>query len=51
MNECCGRCRYNRYLKKDGSGQGDFACMNDESEYFGVETLYDDACEEWEEKD
>lgn len=41
--ECCGTCRWHR---KDI--EGDWVCMNDESDYFTDWTEYDYHCEEWE---
>ena len=46
-NECCGTCKYNRY----GGEVADFECVCKESEAYGLQTAYDDFCEEWEKKD
>ena len=43
--ECCGTCIYN---KKNDS---DFCCSNEESESYGLSTMYDDCCEDYEEKE
>ena len=45
MNEVCGTCKWN--CRSDG----EYCCGNDESENYGVPTLYDDSCEDWEEKE
>lgn len=44
--ECCGTCCYN---KKDWQTK-EFCCGNEDSENYGLQTFYDDGCEDWEEK-
>lgn len=46
----CGVCEYNRPTLKNGKLCG-FHCGNEESDYYGCGTAYDDKCEEWEEKE
>lgn len=43
----CGTCKYNHYSCREGH----FTCDNDDSEYYGLETDYDDYCIDAEEKD
>lgn len=47
--KCCGTCRYNKPSWETGKLTG-YSCDNDESDYYGVSTFYDDSCEEYEEK-
>lgn len=51
MNEerWCGNCRYN---KRDWTNREnlDFYCSNEDSDAYGCNTLYEDGCDEWEEK-
>lgn len=44
-NEVCGTCHYH---KRDGDFPDDWICVNEDSDYVGDYTLYDDTCEEWE---
>ena len=45
--ECCGTCKHSRFDRE----LNDFACHNEESEYYGIETGYEEpACEEYEER-
>lgn len=46
MCAVCGTCLYNRWEGKDT-----FSCGNEESDNYGVQTFYDDTCEEWGEKE
>lgn len=46
----CGTCRYNRRTD-EGHGFQEFCCGNEESEYYGVPTFYDETCDDWEEHD
>ena len=41
----CHNCKYNEY---EG---GEYFCGNEDSDYYGCPTAYDDECEEGEEKD
>ena len=45
QKNCCGTCRYHRRIDAI-----DWDCKNKESEYYGLETEYEDTCEEWEER-
>lgn len=47
MYECCGKCKYHNYNRE----LGEWVCDNPDSEYYGVETFYDDGCREQEEKE
>ena len=40
----CGTCKWHRNYT------GEWVCMNPESEYYGLETDYDDHCEDYEER-
>lgn len=40
--ECCGVCKYHK--KEDG----EWTCTNEDSEAYGLETHYQDTCEEYE---
>ncbi|MGF7002429.1 hypothetical protein M2149_000805 [Lachnospiraceae bacterium PFB1-21] len=42
----CGECEYNRYNVIEEM----FYCGNEDSENFGIDTAYDDECEDGEEK-
>ncbi len=44
--ECCGNCKYHRPMAQDT-----FMCDNEDGEGYGLETQYDDYCEEFEEKE
>jgi len=50
MRECCGNCKYNK-RSYDGHCNAEFCCDNEESEMYGTPTMYDDACDEFEEKE
>ncbi len=43
--ECCGNCKYHVTMAQDT-----FMCDNEESEGYGLETVWDDCCEEFEER-
>ena len=47
MKEVCGTCKYNKYNSYEQS----YYCGNEDSDYYGIDTAYDDECEEWEDKD
>lgn len=49
MSECCGTCKWH-YHDKDML-DGDYCCVNDQSEYVTDYTMYDDVCDEWEDRD
>lgn len=44
--EVCGTCQYHRFDKR----QGVFICVNDDSEYCGLDTEYKDTCENYEDR-
>lgn len=50
MREVCGTCKYNKRTY-DGHCNAEFCCGNEESDYCGVPTFYDDTCDEWEDKE
>lgn len=50
MREVCENCKHNK-RSNDGHGNTEFCCRNEESENYGLPTLYDDTCDEWEEKE
>lgn len=41
----CGNCRFNTY------SDNEWCCGNEESDNYGVPTMYDDSCEDYMEKD
>ena len=43
----CGNCRHNKYDRQTK----DFVCNNQDGEYYGLSTSYDDMCDEYEEKE
>lgn len=47
--KCCGTCKYHYHDKE--MLDGDYCCVNDESEYCSDYTMYDDCCECWEERE
>lgn len=50
--ECCGRCKYNKYSADgDGARNGTFYCGHENSLEYGVPTSYDDVCDDFEPKD
>lgn len=53
MRECCGECKFNKrdFSKPQNSGYVEFCCGNEESECYGVPTMYDDTCDCFEEKE
>ena len=49
----CGTCKWN-HLELEGTGlvaSVEFYCRNEDSANYGAPNLYDDSCEDWEEKD
>ena len=49
LREICGECKYN---KRDFSnGYAEFCCGNEDSDNYGVPTMYDDSCDDFEEKE
>ena len=53
MDNVCGNCKYNKrdFSKPQNEGYAEFCCGNADSEYYAVPTMYDDTCDEWEEKE
>ena len=53
MREICGECKYNKrdFSKPQNSGYAEFCCGNEESDNYGVPTMYDDSCDDFEEKE
>lgn len=53
MKEVCGNCKFNKrdFSKPQDSSYIEFCCGNEDSDEYGVPTLYGDTCEEWEEKE
>ena len=45
--EICGECKYNKY----STTEKEFYCSNTDSDNYGIPTMYDDSCEDFEEKD
>lgn len=42
----CGNCKYSHYDKEEQ----DFVCTNEDSENYGLPTMYNDSCEQYEDK-
>ena len=53
MKQCCGTCKFNKryFSKPQNKGYAEFCCGNEESDNYGVPTMYDDSCDDFEEKD
>jgi len=53
MREVCGNCKYNKrdFSKPQNQGYAEFCCNNEDSDCYGVPTMWDDACDDFEEKD
>lgn len=51
--EICGNCKWNRrdFSKPQDKGYIEFSCGNEDGEYFGVPTFFDDTCDDWESKE
>ena len=51
--EICGECKYNKrdFSKPQNSGYLEFCCGNEDSDCYGIPTMYDDSCDDFEEKD
>ena len=47
LREICGECKYNKY----STTEKEFYCSNTDSDNYGMPTMYDDSCEDFEEKD
>ena len=49
----CGECKYNKrdFSKPQNSGYAEFCCCNEDSDCYGIQTMYDDSCDDFEEKD
>ena len=45
-DQCCGTCAFNKPEYCDV-----FVCDNEESDYYGLETEYNECCPDYEEKD
>ena len=46
LREICGECKYNKY----STTEKEFYCSNTDSDNYGIPTMYDDSCEDFEEK-
>ena len=53
LREICGECKYNKrdFSKPQNSGYAEFCCGNEDSDNYGVPTMYDDSCDDFEEKE
>ena len=53
MREVCGNCKHNKrdFSKPQNSCYSEFCCGNEDSDNYGVPTFYDDACDDFEEKE
>lgn len=49
VEKCCGTCRFSKnYRYADMNG---WYCTNDDSDCCGLETVYSECCEDYEEKE
>ncbi len=46
----CGNCKHHTPPDYCNGENGDWTCGCEKSENYGLETLYGDECEEWEER-
>ena len=53
LREICGECKYNKrdFSKPQNSGYAEFCCGNEDSDNYGLPTMYDDSCDDFEEKE
>ena len=53
MHEVCGECKYNErdFSKPQNSDYEEFCCGNKDSDNYGLLTMYDDSCDDFEEKE
>ena len=49
LREICGECKYNE--RDFSNGYEEFCCGNEDSDNYGVPTMYDDSCDDFEEKE
>ena len=47
MREICGECKYSKF----SAAENEFCCSNTDSDNYGSPTMYDDSCEDFEEKE
>lgn len=47
MNCVCGNCKYSKY----STTEKEFYCSNTDGENYGVPTMYDDCCDDFEERE
>ena len=47
MREICGECKYSKF----SAAENEFCCCNTDSDNYGSPTMYDDSCEDFEEKE
>lgn len=50
MKKICANCKYN-ICERNSRNDTQFYCDNEDGEYFGVPTAYDDSCDDYEEKE
>ena len=52
LREICGECKHNKrdFSKPQNSGYAEFCCGNEDSDNYGVPTMYDDSCDDFEKK-
>ena len=54
MREICGECKYHKVDRKKNAlwryEQVSWYCENERSENCGYRTVYEDTCDEWEER-
>ena len=52
--QICGTCKYNKawyHGFKEGKAQFTYTCNNSRSDICGLDTAYDDECDDWEGKE
>ena len=47
LREICGECKHNKY----STTEKEFYCSNTDSDNYGVPTMYDDSCDDFEKKE
>lgn len=45
---CCGTCQYCKCVGKPNTKSSMWICDNPDSDYYGLDTAYDDACDDYE---
>ena len=53
MREVCGNCKHNKrdFSNPQNDCYSEFCCGNEDSDNYGVPTMYDETCEDFEEEE